>query len=183
MERKILGLKVPAPTRIIPCRIQIGQSDHGTDPIWIWGNTGQSVVNVETAWSWGNPCGFDWNTFFQWWRDAVNTSLPNPTVLPHEGGGVSGLGGTPKPGYTPYTYPHPLRSSPPAATQRATPSSVQDHSKKKKEQNTRKKKRKRVKQNSVNEMTRPPGRYHVVATAPCVVPNAPHRSAAVAFMG
>jgi hypothetical protein len=110
-----------------PVPHQIGQTLNGTDPIWIWGNTGQSVVNVQTAWSWGNPCGLDCNTFFQWHRDAENTSLPNPTVLPHQGGAVSGLGGTPKPGYTPYTYPHPLRSSPPAATQSATPSSVQDH--------------------------------------------------------
>ena len=127
VERKMQGRKVPVPTRIIPCRIKSDRPLNGTDPIWIWGNTGQSVVNVHTAWSWGNPCGFDWNTFFQWHRDAENTSLPNPTVLPHQGGGVSGLGGTPKPGYTPYTYPHPLRSSPPPATQSATPSSVQDH--------------------------------------------------------
>ena len=138
-----------------PVPHQIGQSDTGTDPIWIWGNTGQSVVNVNTSWAWGNPCGFDWNTFFQWWRDAVNTSLPNPTVLPHEGGGVSGLGGTPKPGYTPYTYPHPLRSSPPAATQSATPSPCKTTRKKKRNRRRERKKRKRVKQNSVNEMTGP----------------------------
>ena len=64
-----------------PVPHQVGQTLNGTDPIWIWGNTGQSVVNVNTAWSWGNPCGFDWNTFFQWHRDAENTSLPKPTVL------------------------------------------------------------------------------------------------------
>ena len=124
VERKMQGHKVPAPTRIIPCRIKSGKAINGTDPIWIWGNTGQSVVNVQTAWSWGNPCGFDWNTFFQWHRDAENTSLPNPLVLPPNGGGVSGLGGTPKPGYTPYTYPHPLCSGNPTPTPTLTPTST-----------------------------------------------------------
>ena len=84
---------------------------------------------------------------------------------------MSGLGGTAKPGYTPYTYPHPLRSSPPAATQSATPSSVQDHSKEEEKQKTKRKKPKRVKQNSVNEMTEPQDTTIVVTTALCAVPN------------
>jgi hypothetical protein len=74
-----------------PVPRQLGQNYNGssyfTDPIYIWGNTG--TWSIQAGWNWGNPCGFNWNTFFQWGRDAVNT-------------------GAAKPGYTPYTYPHPL---------------------------------------------------------------------------
>ena len=137
IRMSIRGAEDAKPQRVCanthyPVPHQIGRSDTGTDPIWIWGNTGQSIVNVHSGWSWGNPCGFDWNTFFQWHRDAENTSLPNPVVLPSAGGSVSGLGGTAKPGYAPYTYPHPLRGSPRPATQGATPSSVREHGNKKK---------------------------------------------------
>ena len=76
-----------------PAPHQLGQNYNGssyfTDPIYIWGNTGTMAVSA--AWNWGNPCGFTFSTFFQWGRDAVNN-------------------GTPRPGYTQYTYPHPLRS-------------------------------------------------------------------------
>ncbi len=93
-----------------PVPHQIGQSNNGTsdftDPIWFWGNNG-AVIEVAGSWAWGNPCAFNWNTFFQWGRDAVNTDVAN-IVLASTGGSVSGLGGLPKPGYTAYTYPHPL---------------------------------------------------------------------------
>jgi hypothetical protein len=76
-----------------PVTRQLGQSYNGssyfTDPIYIWGNTG--TVGISADWEWGNPCGFSWSTFFQWGRDGVNN-------------------GTAKPGYTAYTYPHPLAS-------------------------------------------------------------------------
>ncbi len=76
-----------------PVPEQLGQNHNGssyfTDPIYIWGNTGATAIDA--GWTWGNPCGFNWATFFQWGRDAVNN-------------------GTPKPGYAPYTYPHPLRA-------------------------------------------------------------------------
>lgn len=76
-----------------PVPRQLGQNHNGgnyfTDPIYLWGNIG--AVNIDAGWSWGNPCGFNFSTFFQWGRDGVNT-------------------GTAKPGYTPYTYPHPLRN-------------------------------------------------------------------------
>lgn len=79
-----------------PAPRQLGQNHNGsgyfTDPIYIWGNTGAS--GIDAGWHWGNPCGFSFNTFFQWGRDAVNTD-------------------TPKPGYTPYAYPHPLRGGAP----------------------------------------------------------------------
>jgi hypothetical protein len=73
---------------------QLGQNNNGTgdftDPIYIWGNTG--TLGISEGWVWGNPCGLTWSTFFQWNRDAVS-------------------GSTAKPGYTPYTYPHPLAVS------------------------------------------------------------------------
>jgi len=76
-----------------PVPHQIGQSHDGTtsftDPLYLWGNTGTTAVY--SGWNWGNPCGFTFGVFFQWGRDAVKSSAP-------------------KPGYTPYTYPHPLRS-------------------------------------------------------------------------
>ncbi len=87
-----------------PVPRQIGQNHNGTsyftDPIYVWGNTGASEIGI--GWNWGNPCGLNFNEFFQWGRDAVND-------------------GTKKPGYTPYTYPHPLLSGtvtppPPAET-------------------------------------------------------------------
>jgi len=93
-----------------PVPHQLGQNNNGirdfTDPIYFWGNTGS--IAMGGGWGWGNPCGFNWNTFFQWGRDGINPS---------------GAGGNPKPGYTSYTYPHPLISDatltdsvPPAVT-------------------------------------------------------------------
>jgi hypothetical protein len=100
-----------------PVPRQLGQNHNGTsyftDPIWFWNNTGASV-KVETKWIWGNPCNFNWNTFFQWDRDATATGLPlNSPQFPSSGGlyDISGRG-SPKPGYSPYTYPHPLASTP-----------------------------------------------------------------------
>ncbi len=80
-----------------------------TDPIWFWGNIANQTTCVAFGgWAWGNPCSFDWNTFFQWGRDGANTALTLPIVLPSAGGSVDATGGTAKPGYTAYTYPHPL---------------------------------------------------------------------------
>jgi hypothetical protein len=77
-----------------PVPHQIGQGHDGTstftDPMVLWGNTG--TVAIFAGWNWGNPCGFTFSDFFQWGRDAVNTN-------------------TPKPGYTAYAYPHPLRGT------------------------------------------------------------------------
>jgi hypothetical protein len=94
-----------------PTPHQIGQNNNGTndftDPITFWGNNG-ATISLSGGWVWGNPCGFDWNSFFQWGRDGVNSGLTIPLSLSSTGGGVSGLGGSPKAGYAPYTYPHPL---------------------------------------------------------------------------
>lgn len=102
-----------------PVPHQLGQNYNGssafTDPIYIWGNTGNNgvdpngyTIEVSGGWAWGNPCGFNWNTFFEWGRDGQNTGLKLPITLGSSGGTVEGVGGTAKPGYTPYTYPHPL---------------------------------------------------------------------------
>ena len=108
-----------------PRNHQLGQSNNGTvditDPIAFWGNVSSLpgtkphgfFINVPNGFDWGNPCALpDWNVFFQWGRDAVNTSLTLPVVQP-AGGEVEGQGGTPKGGYTAFTYPHPLVTSSP----------------------------------------------------------------------
>jgi hypothetical protein len=109
-----------------PVPHQIGQSHNGTsdftDPIWFWGNNG-AVIEVAGSWAWGNPCGFNWNTFFLWGRDGVNTDVAN-IVLALTGGSVSGLGGLPKPGYTPYTYPHPLVQGSASSSAPSAPSNL-----------------------------------------------------------
>jgi hypothetical protein len=74
-----------------PVPHQAGRNHNGTseftDPIRFWNNTG--TLSIVDDWNWGNPCGFTWSDFFQWGRDAYNN-------------------GTSRPGYTAYTYPHPL---------------------------------------------------------------------------
>ncbi len=78
-----------------PVPRQLGQNYDGSgyfrDPIYLWGNTGTTVVSA--GWNWGNPCGLSFATFFQWGRDGVNT-------------------GAARPGYSPFAYPHPLRQAP-----------------------------------------------------------------------
>lgn len=114
-----LGISCGATT--YPAKHQLGQGSNGTidilDPIYIWGNTsndgidpginGPVNVGIQNGWQWNNPCNFDWNTFFRWGRDAINTTLGSPT-MPFQGGIVEGAFGTAKPGYTAYPYPHPL---------------------------------------------------------------------------
>jgi hypothetical protein len=73
-----------------PVPRQIGQNHNGTsyftDPIYIWSNVGTMAIGA--GFDWGNPCGFTFSTFWQEGRDYVLN--------------------TPRPGYTAYTYPHPL---------------------------------------------------------------------------
>lgn len=70
---------------------QIGQSHDGdqaiTDPPYF---SETPERRRSTPVDWGNPCGFTFDDFFQWGRDAVKD-------------------GSPKRGYAPYAYPHPLR--------------------------------------------------------------------------
>ncbi|MEA3278056.1 MAG: hypothetical protein U9Q81_22770 [Pseudomonadota bacterium] len=90
-----------------PVPRQIGQNHNGanyfTDPVYIWGNSKTPTLGL--GWGWGNPCGFNWDTFVKPGRDYV-------------------MGGA-KPGYAPYTYPHPLAqvSSKPGSL--AAPSNLQ----------------------------------------------------------
>lgn len=67
-----------------------GVGDYFTDPIYVWGNTGAgtsggSFLSWANGGSWGSQTGY-----FVAGRDYV-------------------FGNTAKPGYTAYTYPHPLR--------------------------------------------------------------------------
>jgi hypothetical protein len=69
-----------------------GVGDYFTDPIYAWGNTGAgtsggSFLSWANGGSWGSQTGY-----FESGRDYV-------------------FGNTPKPGYTAYTYPHPLRET------------------------------------------------------------------------
>src|SRR5690606_15900007 len=74
-----------------PVPRQLSQGHDGqtpiTDPIYIWGNTGTQAISAD--WNWGNPCNLVFDDFFAFGRDAF-------------------VDGTERPGYAPYTYPHPL---------------------------------------------------------------------------
>ncbi len=75
-----------------PCQHQVGQNHDGssqfTDPVLLWNNSGTYSWTISSGWS--NTCGQNINDFLQNGRDFVFASSP-------------------KPGYTPYPYPHPLR--------------------------------------------------------------------------
>lgn len=102
-----------------PVPHQAGQDYNGTsaftNPITYWSNVGNSglvngyYISESDGWNWGNPCSFTWGTFFQWGRDAV---VGSTTTSSSSNGNTVELQvtGTPKSGYTAYTYPHPLVS-------------------------------------------------------------------------
>ena len=79
--------------RSYPCKHQVGQNHDGskqfTDPIRLWGNKGTLASGLNS--SWGNSCGQNMNNYIRDGRDFVYASSP-------------------KSGYQPYAYPHPLRS-------------------------------------------------------------------------
>lgn len=114
---------------------QLGQNNNGSndyvDPIYVWNNVSNNTsllssgfqIAVSTGWEWGNPCGFNWNTFFQWGRDAVNTTIGS-SLLPTAGGNVDGIGGSAKPGYSAYAYPHPLAGGSTTSTNVAPPTGL-----------------------------------------------------------
>lgn len=80
----------------------IGQSHDGvnyiTDPLYCYSNSGPGWgIGLDGFGNgWGNPCGLpDITVYCQQDRDYILS-------------GGDGTGSTAKPGYTPYTYPHPL---------------------------------------------------------------------------
>jgi hypothetical protein len=81
-----------------PVPRQIGQSYNNgstvTDPMYFWANTGNGNNPTPIPYSGDNMCsgtsGLNISTYLQSGRDYIQN--------------------TPKPGYTPYTYPHPLRT-------------------------------------------------------------------------
>jgi hypothetical protein len=88
-----------------PVSHQLGQNHNRTsdftDPIFLWNNTwnpgqGSGNIRVNAGYGWGNGCSRSFSTYFQWGRDGVDNGTAN----------------TPKAGYTPYTYPHPLVAGP-----------------------------------------------------------------------
>ena len=91
-----------------PAPHQLGQSNDGTkvvtDPYYIWGNTGSGAALIpQFADYTPDECG----------RDYVNWTTAN-----WEQAGRDYVVGTPRPGWAPYTYPHPLTqgtTSPPPA--------------------------------------------------------------------
>lgn len=116
-----------------PVSHQLGQNNNGNsdfiDPIYVWGNISNDTLNpilriaANSGWQWGNPCGFNWNNYFQWGRDAIDTSVGS-VLLTTAGGSVDAIGGTGKPGYAAYAYPHPLISGQTSATSPVAPSGL-----------------------------------------------------------
>jgi hypothetical protein len=74
-----------------PCISQVGRGQNQTtDPLYIWNNSAMSGINLVNV---ASECsGAQISTYIQASRDYF-------------------IGSTPKPGYTPYIYPHPLSSS------------------------------------------------------------------------
>ncbi len=94
-----------------PASKQVGQNYNGsaafTDPVYVWGNSGTMGIWGKSNFNvWGNPCGLTYSDFWQSGRDYILS-------------GGDGFGATAKPGYTAFTYPHPLLnggSPPPTGT-------------------------------------------------------------------
>jgi hypothetical protein len=96
--RGIQDIIVQAPDRYTcsyasyPVPQSIGQNHNGsayfTDPIWVYNNIG-TYAAWHDDFGWGNHCGFSYETFLEYGRDWLYSD-------------------TQKPGYTAYTYPHPL---------------------------------------------------------------------------
>jgi hypothetical protein len=92
--RSVIDGGVEGCCRTYPCKHQVGQNSDGsqqfTDPIRFWSNSGTLNWGLNSSWS--NSCGGNMANFVQSGRDFA-------------------FGSTPKPGYSAYAYPHPLRNA------------------------------------------------------------------------
>jgi hypothetical protein len=80
------------------------------DPVYLWGNTG------------GGSTSSSWIGLDQYTPDACgNGQLIGNYIKANRDYVDYGTANTPKPGYTPYTYPHPLRTLVSGATPQSTP--------------------------------------------------------------
>jgi len=92
---------------------QLGQNYNTSqflDPIYLWGNSvqnGDHLLSVFKGWQYS--CGLTFTTYFQSGRDYIDNDT----------GSGSGSN-APKPGYTAYTYPHPLTGSAGGGTTQGT---------------------------------------------------------------
>lgn len=136
-RRNINGDSIACGQVRYPAPHQLGQGHSGSaivhpDPIHVWGNSVNdntrndgASLRIRSGFSWGNPCGFDYSTFFRWGREAINTSIGSNSCS-GSGCTVDGKGGTTKPNYTPYTFPHPLVSGVQTPTQTPSPTAPAD---------------------------------------------------------
>jgi hypothetical protein len=96
-----------------PLPRQLGQNyntSQFTDPIYMWGNTIQNGDHLFTAsGNWLYTCSLTFTNYLQSGRDYVDNDT----------GSGSGSN-APKPGYTAYTYPHPLTGSAGGGTTQGT---------------------------------------------------------------
>lgn len=82
-----------------PCRDQIGRSMDQ----WLWTSSNPYPPQaLDPAYAWNNKHGDNDVVFFQHNCDMNKTHIKIGRDI---------FNGIPKPGYTPYTYPHPLRAS------------------------------------------------------------------------
>jgi hypothetical protein len=87
-----------------------GNGNFFTDPVYFWGNTGSWTSPVSADFGWTPQCSYPFSTFFQWGRDGVNSAMQ---------------GGSPKPGYAAFTYPHPLVGSSGGSSGPTAPTALQ----------------------------------------------------------
>ena len=108
-----ISFTIEACTTPYPMPRQLGQNYNTSqflDPIYLWGNSvqnGDHLLSVFKGWQYS--CGLTFTTYFQSGRDYIDNDT----------GSGSGSN-APKPGYTAYTYPHPLTGSAGGGTTQGT---------------------------------------------------------------
>ena len=138
--------------------LEIRKIDHALDQP---GRALGSLIASDSPAGWNNqvtePC-YSWNN-----TNEVNGQV-NFSAGPGVRANVHYFNNTPMPGYTPYTYPHPLtKSSPPSPSTISAAPVSQSYPNKSDEGKTQKIKRRRwggAKENSGNETTEQPTPNH-----------------------